>query len=344
MTEKEIIKSLKQLGRLHQSAKQDPIKERESYDMLLRSFKEMFPGSPKIGMNFYLSLKPVAISLMAFFVIFISGFGLVKASENAVPGQFLYTVKRVAEKTQLVLAFNQSKKTVLRADILTTRLQEAKILAQGIEEGSVEQEEDLNILAQEVSTEIKSLKKELTARVDTFPEDELLYIEDDLEEDNLPVEDGRQIFGSLQGDALARILKEASDYLNVGNFSAALNNIEEAMQYLENSSDPTIEEELNDLLEETEKNSLDNEIEGDFIPEDSSNLVEPQEPITEEGTLEDSLLEEDLSSETSEPAEIIKPSPSLPPASTGEVFQGINIKRVENPDQELQTGLIREDQ
>jgi hypothetical protein len=300
----------------------------------------MFPSKPKVGMNFYLSLKPVAISLMALFVIFLSGFGLVRASENAVPGEFLYTFKRLSEKTQLALSFNQTKKTALRADILTARLQEAKILAQEVEAGNVEQAEDLNILTQEVSTEIKNLQKELVGRVNPFPDEEPLYnIEEDDLKDDLPVQDDRQIVDSLQRDTLARILEEASDYLNVGNFSAALNNIEEAKQYLETSSDPAAEEKLNDLEEEAEDGLLEDEVEG--VQEDSSDLVEPQEPIIEED-----VLEENSSPESSdEPAEIIEPGSSLPSASTGEVFQGINnIKRVENPEKEFKADLIKEGQ
>lgn len=342
MTEKEIVKSLKQLGKAHRSVKLDSSQERDSYDMLLSSFKEMFPGTPKVRLSFYLALRPVAISLMALFVVFLSGFGLVKASENAVPGQFLYTFKRVAEKTQLVLALNQTKKTALRADILSTRLQEAKVLSQKIEEGGINQEEELNILAQEVSTEIKNLKKELVARVDHSSENDLLYIEGENEpEDDLPVQDGRQIFDSLKGDALARILKEASDYLSVGNYSAALNNIEEAMQYFEKSPEPILEEGANELLEEIEKDLPVSESEGesDLDSQESSDLVEPQELIREEDISDETLSPLPLESVESPETEI-----SLPPASTGELFQGINIKRTENPEQELQTGLIREEE
>lgn len=343
MTEKEIVKSLKQLGKAHRSVKLDSSQERDSYDMLLSSFKEMFPGRPKVRLSFYLALRPVAISLMVLFVVFLSGFGLVKASENAVPGQFLYTVKRVTEKTQLILAFNQSKKTALRADILTTRLKEAKVLTQKIEEGSFNQEEEeLNTLAQEVSTEIKNLKKELVARVDHSPENDPLYIEGENEpEDDLPVQDGRQIFDSSQGDALARILKEASDYLSAGNYSAALNNIEEAMQYFEKSPEPILEEEANELLDEIEENlpAPESEEESDLDSQKSSDLLKPQELIREED-----ISDETLSPLPLEPVESPESEISLPPASTGEVFQGINIKRTENPEQELQTGLIREEE
>jgi len=317
---------LKELKKLYQSIKQDPIRERESYNMLLSSFKETFPGTPKIHMNFYLALRPVAVSLMTLLIVCFSGFGLLKASENTVPGHFLYTFKRVAEKTQLVFAFNQSKKTVLRADILTNRLQEVKILAKNIEMGDTKAEPKLNILTKQVTDEMQSLKREVASKVTPFPNDELLYIEDDL-----PVQDGRTIFTANQTEDLERLLAQTHELLEEENLSAALISIDEAIQVSQNK-EPITEEDITseeNLIDENEEDIDSNESE-----EDTSIY---EEDATKKETLEEIKIEE--------PVTGVQPTitePQLPPASTGEVFQGISTERSEEPNKEVGTGLIRE--
>ena len=317
---------LKELKKLYQSIKQDPIRERESYNMLLSSFKETFPGTPKIHMNFYLALRPVAVSLMTLLIVCFSGFGLLKASENTVPGHFLYTFKRVAEKTQLVFAFNQSKKTVLRADILTNRLQEVKILAKNIEMGDTKAEPKLNILTKQVTDEMQSLKREVASKVTPFPNDELLYIEDDL-----PVQDGRTIFTANQTEDLERLLAQTHELLEEENLSAALISIDEAIQVSQNK-EPITEEDITseeNLIDENEEDIDSNESE-----EDTSIY---EEDATKKETLEEIKIEEPI---TDVPSTITEPQ--LPPASTGEVFQGISTERSEEPNKEVGTGLIRE--
>jgi len=328
ITEKEIVKSLKQLGKQYRSIKQDPIKERESYDMLLSSFKEMFPGTPKIHMNFYLALRPVAVSLMALLIVCFSGFGLLRASENTVPGHFLYTFKRVAEKTQLVFAFNQSKKTALKASILNNRLQEVKILAKNIEEGDAQAETELDTLTQQVASEMESLKREVAAKITPYPNDQLLYIEDDL-----PIQDGRIIFTANQTEDLERLLTQTHELLAEENLSAALVRIEEAIQVSQNK-EPITEEDITseeNLIDENEEDIDSNESE-----EDTSIY---EEDATKKETLEEIRIEEPIMNDI--PSTIIEPQ--LPPASTGELFQGIsNTERSEEPNKEVGAGLIRE--
>ena len=326
MTEKEIIKSLKQLGKQYQSIKQDPIRERESYNMLLNSFREMFPGTPKIHMNFYLALRPVAVSLMTLLIVAFSGFGLLKASENTVPGQFLYTFKRVAEKTQLVFAFNQSKKTVLRAGILTNRLQEVRILSKNIEMGDVKAEPKLNTLTKQVTDEMQSLKREVASKVTPFPNDELLYIEDDL-----PVQDGRTIFTPDQTEDLERLLAQTHELLEEENLSAALVRIEEAIQVSQNKE--PINEEDTVTKEDVINDSNEGQTESSIGDRPRTGTV----PIEgEKETLEEIKIEE--------PVTDVQPTitePKLPPASTGEV--SVKLKRIRKPDEEVKIDdVVRE--
>ena len=319
ITEKEIIKSLKQLGKQYRSIKQDPIKERESHDMLLNSFKETFPGTPKIHMSFYLALRPVAVSLMALLIVSFSGLGLLKASENTVPGHFLYTFKRVAEKTQLVFAFNQSKKTALKASILTNRLQEVKISAKNIEEGDTKAEIELDALTQQVASGMESLKREVGYKITPYPNDQLLYIEDDL-----PIQDGRLVFTANQTEDLEKLLTQTHELLAEENLSAALVRIEEAIQVSQNQ-EVINKEDI--IIEDGVNESNEDQIESSMYEEDK----------TEKETFEEIKIEEPI---TDIQSPVIKPQ--LPPASVGELFQGISTERSEEPNKEVGAGLIRE--
>jgi len=310
---------IKELKKLYNSIKQDPIKERESYNMLFDSFKETFPGTPKIHMNFYLALRPVAVSLMTLLLVCFSGFGLLKASENTVPGHFLYTFKRVAEKTQLVFAFNQSKKTALKAGILTNRLQEVKILAKNIEMGDAKAEPKLNTLTQQVADEMQILKREVASKVTPFPNNELLYIEDDL-----PVQDGRIIFTVNQTEDLERLLTQTHEFLAEENLSAALVRIEEAIQVSQNK-EPIVEEDII-VDEDVDGNESEEESSTGTVPERG---LSPNQPVTDVPSPAIQSTQEEIT------------EPQLPPASTGELFQGISTERSEEPNKEVSTDMFK---
>ncbi len=333
MTEREVIKSLKQLRKQYESIKQDPVKEQESYNILLDSFKEMFPGTPKVRMGFYLSLRPVAISLMTLLLVSFGGLGLLRLSENTVPGHFLYTFKRVAEKTRLAFVFNQSKKTAFRAEILTNRLQEVKILARNVEMGDTNAEPKLNTLTRQVTDEMKDLKREVASNINPFPDDELLYIEDDL-----PVQDGMLVFTANQTEDLEKLLAQTHELLAEENLSAALVRIEEAIQVSQNKESTTEENTTNeeDVINEDKENEEDKEDnDSNEIKEESSTY---KEDTIKKETLEEIKIEEPITTD-------VVPSvaePKLPSASMGELFKGISTERTEEPSKEVGTGLIRE--
>ena len=309
--------------------------------MLLASFRETFPGNPKIHMNFYLALRSAAVSLMILLFVGFSGIGLLKASENAVPGHFLYTFKRVAEKTQLVFAFNQSKKTALKAQILTNRLQEVKILTKNVEMGDVKAKPKLNTLTRQVTDDMKILKKEVASKVTPFPKDKLLYIEDDL-----PVQDGRKIFTVNQTEDLERLLEQTHELLAEENLSAALVRIEEAIQVSQGKEPDGEADAINDAAEaeeeKKEKENVDGENdEGVVSDENQKESSGKKEDVA--GKEEKKEKEKEKEIKTKEPVAI--PSivkPELPPASTGELFQGIKIKRIKEPSKQVGAGLIRE--
>ncbi|MBU4369188.1 hypothetical protein KKG58_00310 [Patescibacteria group bacterium] len=250
-TEREIIKSLRQLGK---SIKQDPIKEKESYDMLLNSFREMFPHKTKLTYNFYLSLKPVAVSLLAFVFIFIAGFGTIAVAKNAVPGDMLYPVKRVVEKSRMVLVFDQSKKAVLRAEILTNRLSEVSVLTEKANKGDKKYELELNVLAQNFTNDLKVLTKQIGDQVESldgepaeppFPDEDLLYIDERmLDNGSLPIEDNRQVYTVMPSKELEKLLAETKELLAEENLALAFVKLQQAEKLVEEKepvSEPDVE-------------------------------------------------------------------------------------------------------
>ena len=277
----------KDLVKQYKSIKQDPVREKESYDLLLDHFRQTFATKPKISFNLYLSLRPVAVSLLAFIFVFVSGFGVLMAAKNTLPGNFLYPVKRVAEKGRMALVFNQSHKTVLRAEILTNRLSEARILAERVEKGDKNLELELNTLAQDFTNELKVLKKEVAEQVapkesvevrlqqtdagpvEPFPEQELLAIDQLPDQGSLPVQDQRQVFTVMPTEDLARLLSETRELLAEENLDLALVRIMEAEKLVQ-EQEPKVEE---DISPEPEEETLPEQPEVEVAPQ------REQEPV-----------------------------------------------------------------
>jgi len=259
-TEKQIIQSLRHLG---DSVKPDPAWEQESREELLRYFKQTFSDNKTIGFNFYLYLRPAGISLLVLLFIFISGFGLLYGAKNTVPGNLLYSVKLSGEKARMALVFDKSNKTVLRAEILTNRLSEVRVLAEKVEKGDRKFESELNILAENFTNELQALKQEIVAQtskeieqIDPFPEQELLAIDEEQvfvqEQPSLPIQDQKQVFTVIQSDELQALLLETKELLAEKNLITALARIEQAekiVQEQETTEEPAVIEEETPVLE-----------------------------------------------------------------------------------------------
>ena len=298
-TEREIVKSLRQLGK---SIKQDPVREKESYDMLLSSFREMFPCKTKLTYNFYLSLKPVAVSLLALIFVFISGFGLLFAAKNTLPGNFLYPVKRVAEKGRMALVLNQSQKTVLRAEILTNRLSEVKILTEKIEKGDKKLEPELQDLAQNFTNDLKVLTKHIGDQVKEdggpvepldsepvelfFPDEDLLEFVQLPDQGSLPIQDQRQVFTIMPTDDLERLLSETKELLAEENLVLAFVKLQQAENLVLEQEEPKTEEDVSpdqepepeQEPEQDETYIIDEEIKEALLEQP----IVPEQPLNEE--------------------------------------------------------------
>ena len=246
---------LKDLIKQYQSIKPNKELLDKGRTEILNYIKEN-PIERKSSFNFYLSLKPAMASLMVLVFIFFSGYGTIYAARNTVPGNFLYPVKRLSEKTRMALLFNQSKKTVLRAEILTNRLQEVQILAEKVAQGDKESEPKLSLLTKNFNQDLSTLKKEVVAQ---NPEDkeptnkeignkglknketgnkeenkiisdkELLSLEKghSLNTD-LPVQDKWKVLNVSQAKDLKKILDETKELLTKKDLKAAVEKINDA--------------------------------------------------------------------------------------------------------------------
>lgn len=124
MTEKELIKKITQLRR---------IKPKKNWVFLTKSqiLRESISGKEtsffsKIQQFF--SLKPAKLALAGFcIVLFISG--LFEISRNSLPGEWLYPVKKIAEKGEAVFVFGKNKPG-LDLEYASRRLDELEKIAQ----------------------------------------------------------------------------------------------------------------------------------------------------------------------------------------------------------------------
>jgi len=286
---------VRELTKLYKSIRQDPVHEQESYDIVLNSFREMLPSKTKLNYNFYLSLRPVAVSLLAFVFVFIAGFGTIAVAKNAVPGDLLYSVKRIAEKSRMALVFDESKKAVLHAEILTNRLSEVKILTEKAKGGDKKFELELNVLAQNFTNELKILTKQIGDQVIKpqdliipFPDEDLLYIDETmLSQGSLPVQDELQIFTVMPTEDLEKLLAETKELLAEENLALAFVKLQQAEKLVE--EEPVTEPDVVvEDLEEAENQA------GEAV--DETLPVQPVSPIIENdlsGSVGQILLKEE---------------------------------------------------
>lgn len=244
-TEREILKSLRQLGK---EIKMNPASDARIYDSLLNSFRETFPKKPEISYNFYSVLRPVAVSLLVLFFVFSGGLGIVYSAQNTLPGNVLYPVKRLSEKARMIFVFDQSDKIVLRAEILNNRLSEARILVKKAEAGDKASELELDTLAQNFTEELRVLKEKVNEQLpenqkvkEPFPAEDLLNTEQ-LDKGSLPIQDSRQIFAVVPSEEMEKLLSETKELLAEENLALAFIRIQE-VEKLVNKEKPKKEQE-----------------------------------------------------------------------------------------------------
>lgn len=319
---------IKSLVNQYKSIEENSSIEAESKDMLLAYYKETFPQKTKISFNIYHTLVPVSASLLVLLFVFIVGSGLFVGAKNTLPGNFLYPVKLGYEEARMITIFDTSKKAVLRAEILTNRLSEVRILAQRKELGEQGLESDLEHLAQNVTQDLQTLKQQIAAQVpqppdkiEPFPEKELLATDDLIAESpDLPISDHRKVFTVIQSDKLEALLSETKELLMQKDLATALLRIKEA-EKLTGDSSPVVPSEPEGRVQESQ-------------PTKESQPIEP-EPINDQpGSLGNIIQESDLSTDASSEASAKEEAPS-----GAEKDISIDGTYREKP---VSTGMIRE--
>lgn len=276
-TEREILKSLRQLGK---EIKMNPAADARVYNSLLDSFRNTFPVQPKF--NILLSLRPVAVSLLVLVFVVSGGLGIVYSARNTFPGNILYPVKRLSEKTRMIFVFNRSGKIVLRAEILNNRLSEAKILAKKAEAGDKESELELDVLAQNFTEELRVLKNEVNERLpenqkvkEPFPAKDLLNTE--VDKGSLPIQDSRQTFAVIPAENIEKLLSETRELLAGENLALAFIRIQE-VEKLVNQEEPKTEQDVSP--EESEEKEIP-VLEQESIIEPVEKFPSTQSPSTQ---------------------------------------------------------------
>lgn len=208
-----LITGLKQLKNI----KSDPLWAEESKSQLLAHFAQISPAQTQ-GLNFYLKFKPVFATLIVLGVILGGSWGTLYAARNSLPGQPLYQIKRLAEKAHLAVVFNQTDKNVLRANLLNTRIQEARVFAQRVREGSDSQaEEKLISMSNDIKSDIDFLQKEIISQSETEPASEMTF-----DEGSLPIQDGKKMAEIVLSEDLKKSLAETKESLVKDDLSTAL--------------------------------------------------------------------------------------------------------------------------
>jgi len=318
--EKQIIRSLREL---RNTIKPDPALEAQSREKIFAYFKENFSKGTVPVWGLSLLLRPVIVSLLVLIFVFAGGYGALYVARNTIPGDFLYQVKRVSEKTRMALTQDQSKKNVLRAEILTSRLEEASLLAEKVAKGDKDASSKLSSLTKDFKEELSRLKKEVIAQKpgDTevyiqpgdqiFPEEELLVLEEPEIKPDLPVQDTREIFTLNQTKDLRKILGETKALLAEKNLVVALEKINDA-----------------------EKIGLESEEESSLL-EEAKPTIEQQVPTSTPPVLEEPKSPKPIEGST---GQILKPSPEPQPEPETKDF-GTGLIR----EAEVSGGMLRED-
>jgi hypothetical protein len=226
-----LISGLKKLKEI----KPDPSWAKENKKNLIYYYQKVFP-SPFKGLNFYyFKLKPVFATLIILGVFFLSSFSIIQAAKKSLPGEPLYPIKRIVEKAKLNFVFNKNQKNILRAEILTTRLEEARSLVRKYPTDSTVEKKLISV-TKDIKSEINNLKNELKEQINK--EEEIIFDEGDL-----PILDEKQVVQFVLSEDVKKALEETKKFLAEKNLeNAFFKTIEVSKKMMINESSSTIED------------------------------------------------------------------------------------------------------
>ncbi len=350
--------NLKDLKKQYNSITPDSELSKEARVSLMQSFKDTCPQTKVSFIDDVIrlmanSIRPAMVTVSTVLVVGFLTFGLYVSSANAMPGDFLYPVKISFEKARMQIAFKKSSQNALRAEVLNERLTEAELLAKRLNENGTSFNTEFNILAKNFVNELNALKKDIkkdmrkreneiknnkesnimVAETENsednniegsntpFPDEKLLS---DLEQDNEPVKDGREIhpFNNTNLIEFQNIVSEIKESLRKEDIQAALNQIEKAkdMVSLEGQND---ENETSNIIEENEDQNKDT---NNTEENDSKENLENEEKIDE------NIIEDNEDNKEGSKTDLLKDENLNMDEITIEDQEDINQKDLENED------------
>ncbi len=218
MNKNQLIQNLKELNQIQ------PRKE-----FIVSAKKEILGESPGFGL--FSALKPVYAGLFCLFMVF----GLFQFSQNALPGELLFQLRKITEKVQTMFASEQERPTLSlflanqRLMDLATIAEEnqAQKLAPAVNEFKLETVEAAKNLANvtEVNEEIIVQVKQLEENLEKV--EQVLATKIDTEEwDNAVAQIVEREILALEENTLTEeeqeILKGIKEYFENGEYSEAL--------------------------------------------------------------------------------------------------------------------------
>jgi hypothetical protein len=227
MTEKELIGELRKLRQ---------IKPNQDWVVLTKSqiLGEDYQHRVLVNWNF-LTFKPLYAGLIAVFVLF----GLFGFSQNSLPGDILYPIKKISEKSQAVFV-SETDKPKYNLEIANKRLDElteiaqtnqVKKLAPALQEFQANISEAAKSLAKVKGQEVEKIVAQTKKLEENKKKvEEVLATKIETEElDNALAQIVESQIKDLEGRTLTeeqmKILAEAKSDFEAGNYSDALTKI-----------------------------------------------------------------------------------------------------------------------
>jgi len=213
MREKEIIKSLRELRSV---IKPESSWQEETLGTLTERFSKNFPKKTFNFLNFFPGVR--ILTAGTFVLIFL--FALYLSSQNSLPGEPLYFIKKLEEKTRL--SFTKDS-PVLRAELLERRLTEVESLVAKSGVSHPKTREGIEEFQKEFLNLKKELKKEIVSQTPKNNE-EGLEVTFDL--GSFPVMDEKTV--SLLGQPeIKEILAQTKNLIAEKKYSVAFEKTEE---------------------------------------------------------------------------------------------------------------------
>ena len=237
MTEKELISKIESLRQ---------IKPRKDWVILTKS-QILGKETPKISLfeslGIIFSRKPVLVGIASFLLIF----GLFFSSQSALPGDLLYPIKKITEKSQTIFA-SKDQETKIQLELANKRLEELRKIAEANQIKNLapaieEYQKTVSNVAENLKKKPIKATKEIVQETKKLIENQKkaeslgIVISDDIQEAELneayktmAEREIKNLENSSLTEKQEELLKEAKECFEKGDYKMALIKTVEASQ------------------------------------------------------------------------------------------------------------------